>query len=68
MLTMSNVAPKVLSNDNVPCWAVLLVKLALAMRRNVLLNLEFLHRLLGNLYGFELHLVGHVDVLDGGLG
>ena len=47
-----------------PGGIVLLVKLLLDVRCNVLLDVEFLHGLRGHLYRILLHVLGHISVLD----
>jgi len=59
-----DVAAKVAPDDAVPGGVVLLVKLLLDVRRNVLLDVVFLKGLCGAVDGVLLHVLRHVGVLD----
>jgi hypothetical protein len=63
-LTVRDIAPKVLSYDNVPSGAVAPVELALDVRCNVLFDAEFIQRGGRNVNRLLLHVFGHVYVLD----
>ena len=65
---MSNVAPKILANDNMPRRAIPLIELLLDLRRNVLLDVVLVKCGGSDVDGFLLHLLRHVDVLDYGFG
>lgn len=62
-----DVAAKVATNDAVPCWVVLLVKLLLDVSRDVLLDIVLLQGLGGAVNSVLLHLLRHIGVLDDGL-
>jgi hypothetical protein len=62
---MGNVASEVFANDDVPGRTVASVKLLLDMRRDVLLDVVLLQSRRGDVHALLLHLVAHVDVLDG---
>jgi len=64
---VSYVAAKVASNDAMPGWVVLFVKLLLDECGNVLLNIVLLQRLSCTVHSILLHLLGHVRVLNDGL-
>ena len=49
-----------------PGWVVLLVELLLDIGGDVLLNVEAIKGLGGDVDGVGLHLIRHVDVLDDG--
>ena len=68
VLTVCDIAPKVLADDDVPCRSMASVKLLLDLSRDVLLDVVLLQSNRRNLDGLLLHLLGHVDVLDGSLG
>jgi len=59
-----HVAAKVAADDAVPRGVVLLVKLLLDERRNVLLDVVLLEGLCGAVDGVLLHVLRHVGVLD----
>ena len=65
---MGNVAPEVSANDDVPGRTVAFVKLLLNMRCDVLLDVVLLQSSRGDIYALLLHLLAHVDVLDGRFG
>jgi hypothetical protein len=65
---VGNVAPKVSANDDVPGRAVAFVKLLLDLRRDVLLDVVLLESSRGDVHALLLHLLAHVDVLDGRFG
>lgn len=56
-----------LADDGVPGGAELVVERALHVARHVLLDGELFQRVVGDLDGLRLHVLGHVDVLDDGL-
>ena len=62
-----HVRAEVAADDAVPRRVVLLVKLLLDVRGDVLLDVELLHRLRRNLGRVGLHVLRHVGVLDHGL-
>lgn len=63
-LTMRDIAPKVLANDDMPCGAVPSVELLLDLRGDVLLDVVLLERGGRDIDRLLLHLLAHVDVLD----
>ena len=64
---MGHEAAKVAADDAVPRGLVLFIELLLDVGSNILLNVEFLHRLQRHLNRIRLHVLRHVGVLDGGL-
>ena len=64
MLTMGHVAAKVLSDDDVPGWAVTTVKLLFDLCSDVLLDVVLFEGCGGDVYALLLHLLAHVDVFD----
>lgn len=67
MLTVSDITPEVLSNNDVPSWAVAFVELLLDLSSNILLDVVLFQSGRGNVNGLLLHLLRHVNVLDDGL-
>ena len=67
-LTMSNVAPKVLSNDDMPGGSMSSVKLLLDLCSNILLDVVFLEGSGRDVDALLLHVLAHVDVFDDGFG
>ena len=63
--TMGNVAPEVFANDDVPGRAVAPVKLLLDLRCDILFDVVLLESGRGDIHALLLHLIAHVDVLDG---
>ena len=64
MLTVRDIASKVLADDDVPCRAVSSVELLLDLCSDVLLDVVLLERGRGDIDRLLLHLIAHVDVLD----
>lgn len=64
---VGDVGAEVAADDAVPGGVVLLVELLLDVRGDVLLDVELLHGLGGDLGRVGLHVLGHVSVLDDGL-
>jgi len=64
---MRHVAAKVATDDAVPGRIVLLVKLLLDVRRDVLFDVILLECLCRAVHGILLHVLRHVGVLDNGL-
>ena len=62
-LTMGNVAPKVLSNDDMPSRPVSSVKLLLDLCSNILLDVVLFKGGGSDIDGLLLHLLAHVHVL-----
>lgn len=67
-LTVGDVAPKVLADDDVPGRSELLVKLLFDLCGNVFLDVVLFESSGGDVDGHLLHLFTHIDVLDDGLG
>ena len=67
-LTMGNVAPKVLSNDDMPGGSMSSVKLLLDLCSNILLDVVLFKSGRGDIDGLLLHLLAHVHILDDRLG
>lgn len=65
---MSDIAAKVLADDDVPCRAVAPIELFLDVCGDVLLNVVFVESGIGNVDGFLLELFAHVDILDDSFG
>ena len=63
---VSDVGAEVTAHDAVPGGVVLLVELLLDESGDVLLNVEALEGLRGDVDGILLHVLGHVGVLDDG--
>ena len=61
---VSHVRTEVTADDAVPRRVVLLVELLLDEGGNVLLDVELLEGLSGDLDGVSLHVLSHVGVLD----
>ena len=68
VLTVCDVAAKVLADDDVPGWAVASVELLLDLCSNVLLNVVLLQRDGRDVDRLLLHLLAHINVFDYGLG
>lgn len=68
MRTVGDVATKVLTHNNVPGGPKLFIKIALDVRGDVFLDVEFFESGRRDVDGCLLHLLGHVDVFDRGLG
>ena len=66
--TVGDIGAKVLADDDVPGRAVTLVELLLDLCGDVLLDVILFESGEGDVDGLLLHVLGHVDVLDGGLG
>ena len=65
---MCNIRAKVLSDDDVPGGPVASVELLLDLGGDVFLDVVLLKGGGGDVDGFLLHLLAHVDVLDDGFG
>lgn len=63
-LTMGNITPKVLPDDDMPSGPMPSVKLLLDLRSNVLLDVVLFESCGGDIDGLLLHLLVHVHVLD----
>lgn len=61
---MGNKRTKVPSNNAMPGRSLAVIKGLLDVLSNVLLDVVFLHSLLGDLDGLALHLLAHVGGLD----
>jgi len=59
-----HIAAKVAADNAVPCRVVLLIKLLLDVRRNVLFNVVLFERLGRTVDCVLLHVLGHISVLD----
>jgi hypothetical protein len=66
--TVGDVAPKVFADDDVPGGTVAPVKLFLNLRGDVLLDVVFFEGGRSDVDALLLHVLVHVDVLDGRLG
>ena len=66
MLTVSDIAAKILSNDNMPRWAMPSIKLLLDLSGDILLDVEFLESRRRYIDRFLLHFLRHVDIFDDG--
>ena len=66
VLTVGDVAAKVLSDDDVPGWAVSTVELLLDLGSDVLFDVVLFECCGGDVYALLLHLLAHVDVFDDG--
>ena len=64
---MRNITTKVLTNNNMPRRSISPIELLLNLRRDVFLDRILLEGGSGDVDGFLLHVVCHVDVLDDGL-
>lgn len=67
-LTVGNITPKVLSDDDMPGGPMPSVKLLLDLRSNVLLDVVLFEGGGGDIDRLLLHLLAHVHVLDNRLG
>ena len=65
---MSDIAAKVLSDDDVPCGTMTLVELLLDLSSDIFLDVVFLESCRCDIDGLLLQLLAHVDVLNGSLG
>src|SRR6266404_2210722 len=66
--TVSDIAPKVLADDDVPGGPVAPVQLLLDLRGDVLLDVVLFEGGRGDVDALLLHVLGHVDALDDRLG
>ncbi len=66
MLTVSDIAAKILSNDNMPRWAMSSIKLLLDLSGDVFLDVVFLESRRRDVDRFLLHNLAHVDTFDDG--
>lgn len=65
---MSDIAAKILSDNNMPCWTMSSIEFLLYLSCNVFLDIKFLEGSGRDVDRFLLHLLAHVDIFDGGLG
>ena len=61
---VSNVGTEVSAHDAMPSWVVLLVELLLDEGGDILLDVELLESLGGDIDSILLHVLGHISVLD----
>lgn len=59
-----NIRAKIPSDDTMPSWVVLLVKLFLDKGGDVFLNVELFHGLCCTLHSILLHVLRHVGIFD----
>ena len=64
---MGNVGTEVSAHDAMPGWVVLFVEFFLDESGDVLLNVEFLESLGGDIDSILLHVLGHISVFHNGL-
>ena len=64
---MGNVGTEVSAHDAMPSWVVLFVEFLLDEGGDVLLDIEFLESLGGDVDSILLHVLGHISVLHNGL-
>lgn len=61
---MGNIAPKVLSDNDVPSWTMSSVELLLDLGSDVLLDVVFLEGGGRDIDALLLHLLAHVNIFD----
>lgn len=61
---MRHIAPKPLPNNNMPSGPILAIELLLNIRRDVLLESEFVEGGLSDIDRLLLHFIGHVDIFN----
>lgn len=66
MLTVSDIAAKILSNDNVPRGAMFSIELLFDLSGDVFLDVEFLESRRRDVDRLLLHLLAHVDIFYDG--
>ena len=61
---VGHVGAEVSSHDTMPGWVVLFVELLLDESGNILLDVELLESLGGDVDSILLHVLGHISILD----